>query len=104
MNAILLEQLPRFISLVFSVYCLGVVATRWRTTRILSQDKRFLLLFFILECGTVMTSSILKINMHVGVDVATWLTVQMQAFLAAYLHYSIPPEYRRFIHRFTRRR
>lgn len=100
---VFLEQIPRLAFITFSVYCLVVVVTRWQTTRVMTQDRRFLLLFFVLENITTITSGSLKIAANIAPDAGTWLTVLSQSFLAAYLHYSIPREYRRFHHRWTRR-
>lgn len=99
----LIEQAPRFIFVAFSFYCLLVVVTRWQVTRVMTMDRRFLLLFFVLENLTVIVSGCLKISADVRPDVGTWLSVLTQSFLAAYLYYSIPREYRRFYHRWTRR-
>jgi hypothetical protein len=94
----LLEQGPRLIYLAFSAYAAWVVCTRWQASRVMTQDKRFLMLFFLLEIATTMTSGVLKISAGVHLDVATWMTVLLQSFLAAYLHYAIPRSYR-FWHR-----
>jgi hypothetical protein len=103
MTLFLVEQMPRLLFTLFSVYCLLVVVTRWQSTRVMTQDRRFLLLFFILENVTVIVSGVLKMQTGIPTDVGTWLSVLMQSFLAAYLHHSIPAEFRRWHHRYTRR-
>lgn len=100
----MIEQLPRLIFVGFTLYALVVLVTRWPATRVMTQDRRFLFLFFVLETVTVLVSGCLKISHETRIDIGTWLTVLTQSFLAAYLHYSIPPAYRRAHHRFTRRR
>jgi hypothetical protein len=92
----LVLQLPRGIAMAISIYALGLVLFRWTATRVLSQDRRFLLLFFVMELGTNVISGLIKARNGVAVDISTWLTVPMQMFLTAYLHYSIPSEYRTF--------
>ena len=100
----LLEQLPRVVYLVFSVYALAVLVTRWPVTRVMTTDRRYLFLFFLLEIATTTLSGALKIAGGVPVDLGTYATVLTQVFLAAYLHHTVPGQYRRWYYRFTRGR
>ncbi len=96
--------LPRLVYIAISVYALILVAHRWRATRVMTQERRFLWLFFVLELVTVILSGTLKTLGDTPGDASIWLTVLTQGFLASYLHYAIPREHKRPWHRFTRRR
>lgn len=100
----IIEVVPRLIYMFFSVYALAVVVTRWQASRVMTQDRRFLLLFFIMECVTTLVSGFLKIELGTPTDMSVMLTILTQSFLAAYLHHSIPAEFRRVRHHWTRRR
>lgn len=100
----ILDQLPRLLFAAFSVYCLVVLVTRWRFTRVLTRDRRFLFLFIAGHCLNVILSATLKITAGIPADYATWTTVLVQSFLAAYLHYSIPRDFRSRARRRRRRR
>jgi hypothetical protein len=88
--AFVVEQLPRLAYLVFSGYALVLVVTAWPRTRVMTTDKRFLLLFFLLEIATTVTSAALRMWAGTPADPSTWLTVLCQSFLCAYLYYAIP--------------
>lgn len=103
MSALVVEQAPRLASLVFAAYCLFVLVTRWRFTRVLTQDKRFLFMFMALHCLNSVLSAVLKIHAHVQLDYSSWVSLLVQALLAAYLHYSIPRSFRHVHRRFRRR-
>lgn len=96
------EQLPRLGSLVFCGYALALIVTRWAGTRVMTTDKRFLLLFLVGEIATVALGAGVKIGHGVPTDISSWATVLLQSFLCAYLHYSIPAAYRRWWLRFSR--
>lgn len=98
-----LMNLPRLLYIGFSLYSLVVIATRWQASRVMTMDKRFLLLFFIFNIVSTVVTGVLKIYIGVPPDFTVWLTVLTQSFMTAYLHYSIPPSFRRAHHRFTRR-
>lgn len=98
-----IEQLPRLIYVAFSLYALVLLVTRWQASRVMTQDRRFLLLFFLMELANTVLSGVLKLTHEAHVDIATWFTALTQSFLAAYLYYSIPASFRRAHYRFTRR-
>lgn len=75
---------------VFSLYSLLVLVSRWRVAKVLTQDRRFLFLFILLEVVSTTTSGLLKIAADAPSDVSVWLTLLTQSFLAAYLHHSVP--------------
>lgn len=100
----MIEQIPRLIFVAFSIYGMFVLITRWQVTRVMTVDRRFLFLFFILELSACITSGVLKIQAEVPVDVSSWMTVLSQSFLAAYLYYSVPSSFKRAHYRITRRR
>lgn len=97
------DNAPRLIYIGFSLYALAVLLTRWQVTRVMTQDRRFLLLFFTLEIVTSIISGTVKTLHDAPVDVSSWITVLTQSFLAAYLYYSVPASYRRAHHWITRR-
>src|SRR4051794_4059461 len=97
-------HLPRLIYVAFSLYGLGLVLFRWQVTRLLTMERRFLLLFFLLELGNTVASGLIKTIVDAPVDPTAWLTVLTQSFLAAYLHYSVPREYRSLRRRLDVRR
>lgn len=104
MITFVLENLPRLAYMGFSLYALIVLFTRWHVSRVMTQDRRFLLLFFFMEASVTTLSGALKIHAGAAVDMSAYLTVLTQSFLAAYLHYSIPSSFKRAHYRLTRRR
>lgn len=96
-------QLPRFAALVFIAYAVFLVIARWPITRVLTVERRFLLLFFLLELFAAATNTATRLGERSAPTVGTWLAMLTQAFAAAYLHYSIPAEYRRPWHRISHR-
>lgn len=99
-----LDQSPRILVIPFAAYGLLVLVMRWRSTRVMTEDRRFLFLFFILQLATALMSACLKVIAGTPSDVSTWLALLTQSFLAAYLHYSIPRSFRRWHYIVTRRR
>lgn len=100
----ILDNLPRLLYMAFSLYALVVLITRWQVSRVMTQDRRFLFLFFLLEAAVTILSGVLKIQSGADIDVSAYMTVLTQGFLAAYLHYSIPAHFKRAHYRITRRR
>lgn len=100
---ILAAQAPRIIYVAFSVYALFVLIARWRVTRVMTQDRRFLFLFFVMELTASILSGVTKALHDAHLDVSSWVTVLAQGYLAAYLYHSIPASFRRAHHRWTRR-
>lgn len=83
-------EAPRIGYLLFSAWSLLLVCTRWHATRVMTTDKRFLMLFFLLEIATGATSGVLRMVADAPLDVTSWMLLLLQSFLAAYLYYSIP--------------
>lgn len=100
----MLEQLPRLIYVTFASYSLLLLLVRWRVTRVLTTDRRFLLAGLVLLFANSILSGVLKALAGYPTDVSSWGSVLSLSFLCAYLHYSLPAEYRRWHHRYSRRR
>lgn len=100
---IVFDQLPRLIAMFVSIYCALILLTRWRVTRLMTPDKRFLLLFLVTEVVVVCASVVLKVRAGAPVDPSSWLTVFLQLLLGGYLHHAIPAHVRRPHHWITRR-
>lgn len=98
------EQLPRLVAAAFSVHSLLLLVTRWQVTRVMTQERRFLFAFFILQCSNSTMSAVTKAVHHVPLDVSSWGSALTQSLLCAYVYYAIPPEFRRWHHRFSRRK
>jgi hypothetical protein len=88
----------------FAAYGLFLLFFRWRAYTVMTQERRFLFLFMCLEQITVLISGGLKFYNNLPADVSLFLTLLLQAFLVAYLHYSVPPGHRHPLERWWSQR
>lgn len=99
-----LDDLPRLIYVAQASWGLVLLLARWRVTRILTPERRFLLLALASLFANHVVSGVLKIVAGTPADTSTWISVWVMGLFLAYVHYSLPPEFRRLYHRLTRRR